>query len=115
MAGDMFSAALIGLGAPADVITGAMARTARLIGSADIIAESIPTPEGPGQRLKILLDANDAHLRASDARDLLNRAIEAEGLQKPYAAFARRALEILIEAEREAHSSGRLDFGQMSV
>ncbi len=115
MAGDMFSAALAGLGVPARVIADAMARAARFIGSADVSVETLPTPEGPGQRLKIDLAANDSHLHASDARALLEQAIEAEGLQKPYAAFARRALETLIEAEREAHSSGRLDFGQMSV
>ena len=115
MAGDMFSAALIGLGAPAQLIAGVMARTARLIGSADVTVEAVPTPEGPGQRLKIALTGNDDHLPASAARTLLEQSIEAEGLDKPYAAFARSALEILIEAEREAHSSGRLDFGQMSV
>ncbi len=115
MAGDMFSAALIGLGVPADLIAGVMARTAHLLGEATITVETIATPEGPGQRLKIDLSANDDHLHAATARALLQQAIESEGLSKPYAAFAHRALEFLIEAEREAHSSGRLDFGQMSV
>ncbi len=115
MAGDMFAAALIGLGADAATIAGVMARTGRLIGSADVIIEEVLTPDGPGRRLNISLKNNDAHLSASAARELLEVSIEAEGLQKPYAAFARRALEILIAAEREAHSSGRLDFGQMNV
>ncbi len=115
MAGDMFSAALIGLGVPAEVITQAMSAAAHLLGSARITAETVPTPEGPGQRLKIALAANDDHLSAAAARDLLAQAIAAAGLAKPYAAFARRTLAILIEAERAAHSSGRLDFGQMSV
>ena len=115
MAGDMFSAALVGLGAPAEKIADAMARTARLIGSAEIHIQALPTPDGPGHRLNIALAGNDAHLHASTARQMLEQAIETENLRKPYATFARRALDILIEAEREAHSSGRLDFGQMSV
>ncbi len=115
MAGDMFSAALIGLGAPEDVILGAMARTARLLGEVEIAHERIPTSEGDAYRLKIALSANEGVLPESRARALLNQAIQAEDLAKPYADFARRALEILIDAEREAHSSGRLDFGTMRV
>ncbi len=115
MAGDMFSAALISLGVPANVITNAMTNAANLIGSAHIVTKTISTPEGPGQRLTIDLAANDAHLPASNAHRLLDKAIGAEGLRKPYATFARRALEILIKAERSAHSSGRLDYGQMNV
>lgn len=115
MAGDMFSAALIGLGAPADKVLGAMARSAALLGAADIADEIIPTPEGPGRRLKITLSEHPDHLHASRARAIIEQAIVDEALQKPYADFARRALEILIAAEREAHSSGRLDFGPMQV
>ena len=115
MAGDMFSAALIALGAPAQTITAVMARTAQLIGSAQIDAEAVSTSARTGYRLKIDLAANDEHLHASEARKLLERALTAENIQQPYANFARRALEILIAAEREAHSSGRLDFGQMDL
>jgi len=115
MAGDMFSAALIGLGIEAEVILGPMARTARLLGDARIAHERIPTPEGEAVRLKIELAANKTGLPASQARSLLEMAIAAESLTKPYADFARRALNILIDAEREAHSSGRLDFGPMQV
>jgi len=115
MAGDMFSAALIGLGAPADAVLGAMTRVAQLLGDADIALETVPTPEGEANRLRIALAANEAGLHESRARTLLEQAIETEKISKPYADFARRALGILIEAEREAHSSGRLDFGAMHV
>ena len=115
MAGDMFSAALTGLGVPAAKMVEAMTRTAHLIGHAEINIETLPTPEGPGQRLHTSLTSNDDHLSASSARQLLEQALAAENIRKPYADFARRALEILIAAEREAHSSGRLDFGQMNV
>jgi len=115
VAGDMFSAALIGLGAPEDLLLGAMTRVARMLGDAAIVQETLPTPEGEAHRLKIHLAANAGGLPESQARTLLAQAIAAEGLDKPYADFARRALEILITAEREAHSSGRLGFGMMHV
>ena len=115
MAGDMFSAALIGLGAPADVVVGAMERAARPLGEADVRAERVETEEGPGVRLRISLEVNSPHLPASDARRYLEEAIDGEALAQVYADFARRALEILIAAEREAHSGGRLDFGTLTV
>ncbi len=104
MAGDMFSAALIDLGAPEETLIRAMLRTARLLGEASIQALTIPTPEGSARRLQISLTANHDHLHASQARELLAQAIDAEGLTKPYATFARRALDILIEAEQHAHA-----------
>ncbi|MEA3407620.1 MAG: tRNA (N6-threonylcarbamoyladenosine(37)-N6)-methyltransferase TrmO, partial [Chloroflexota bacterium] len=55
------------------------------------------------------------HLTASDARAYLEDAIREEHLSGPYAAFPRRALEILIAAEREAHSSGQLDVGELPL
>ncbi len=115
MAGDIFSAALIGLGAPEDAVTGAMERAARSLGRAEVRAERVDTEEGPGVRLRISLEANSPHLPAGDARRYLEDAIAGEGLGQEYADFARRTLEILVEAEREAHSSGRLDFGTLMV
>ncbi len=104
MAGDMFSAALIDLGAPEETVIRAMLRTAQLLGEASIQALTIPTPEGSARRLQISLAANHDHLHASKARTLLEKAILTEKLDKPYAAFARRALDILIEAEEHAHA-----------
>ena len=115
MAGDMFSAALIGLGVPASVVTGAMERAARSLGKAKVQAETVRTKEGLGVRLRIELEANDPHLTASDARTYLEAAVRAEQLRPPYADFARRALEILIAAEREAHSGGQLDVGEVHL
>ena len=115
MAGDMFSAGLIGLGADQDRMIQAMTRTAQQLGGAQVQVEAIQTPEGIGYRLRIALEENERVLPASRARVLLQEALAREGVEKPYAAFAQRALEILIEAEREAHSSGRLDFGPITV
>jgi len=115
MAGDMFSSAIIGLGVPAPVVTDAMERAARPLGRAKVQAETVRTKEGPGVRLRIELDANDSHLSASDARTYLEATVREECLGSPYADFARRALEVLIAAEREAHSDGRLDVGELHL
>ncbi len=115
MAGDMFSAALISLGAPADAVIGAMEQAARPLGGAQVRGEQVETDECPGVRLRISLEANSPHLAAGDARRYLEDAIAGEGLAPEYADFARRTLEILVEAEREAHSGGRLDFGDLRV
>ena len=115
MAGDMFSAALIGLGVPAQVVTGVMERAACPLGKSKVQAETVSTEEGPGVRLWVELEANDPHLSASDARTYLEAAINEEHLSPPYADFARRALEGLITAEREAHSGGQLDVGELRL
>ncbi len=115
MAGDMFSSALIALGVPAPVMTAAMARAARPLGGARLRAETVGTKEGSAVRLRVELDARDPHLGAGDARALLDAAVRAEGLGRPYADFAWRALEILIIAEREAHSGGQLDADALSL
>ncbi len=115
MAGDMFSAALISLGAPEEAVIGAMERAARCLGRAEVSAERVETEAGPGVRLRIALEANSPHLTASDARRHLETAIGEESLTPEYADFARRTLDVLISAEREAHSGGRLDFGTLTV
>ena len=107
MAGDMFSAAMIGLGVPAGLLTGAMENAARTLGGAIINVERVETGWGPAVRLRIKLESKDPHLGAEEARSCLETALEAEDLADDYASFARHALDILIVAEREAHSSLR--------
>lgn len=115
MAGDMFSAALVGLGVPASRVTSAMERAARPLGTAGVQAESAHTKSGQGIRIRVELKAEDTQITAADAHTFLNAAIQEEGLAPPYAGFARRTLETLIAAEREAHSSGRLDVGALQL
>jgi len=115
MAGDMFSSALIGLGVPPEVVIGAMERAARHLGSAKVQAKTVRTNEGAGTRLTIELEANDSHLPASDALKYLEVCIREERLSPAYADFARQALEILISAEREAHTGGQLDAGEFKL
>ncbi len=115
MAGDMFSAALVGLGAPASVVKEAMQRAAHPIGGATVQVERVSSDDGPAVRLRIELETNTAPLPGADARRHLEAAIIEEHLTPSYADFARRALEILISAEHEVHSGGRLDAGELRI
>ncbi len=104
MAGDMFSAALIALGAPAERVAGAMTRAGRLLGGADVRAETVESGGPAGVRLAVRLESDSEPLAAPRARDVLEQALGREQIDGVYGAFARRALEILLAAEREAHS-----------
>lgn len=115
MAGDMFSAALVGLGVPASTVTNAMEQAARPLGTAGVRTENVHTKNGPGIRIRVELKTRDTHLSAGDARAFLETAVEEQGLTPPYADFARRVLETLIAAEREAHSGGQLGVGTLQL
>lgn len=112
MAGDMFSAALLSLGVPPDVIIGAMQKAARCLGRVSIVPERVSAGGLDGEvmavKLHIRLEPVQPRLLASKAWDYLEEAIVAVNLSSLYASFGRRALRILIEAERQAHSDGWL-------
>jgi len=113
MAGDMFSAALIGLGLPVKEVTSAMERAGANIGNVRIKTEQVDTEQGTGIRLKIDFQGNEEHLAADSAQNFLEKCLKIENISETYADFARYALKILIDAERQAHSSAHLDIGQM--
>jgi len=104
MAGDMFAAALIALGAPADRIVGAMTRAGQSLGRASVSPEPVQERGRSGVRLRVELDSRTDHLAAAMARDVLDEALRNEEVAGGYGELARRALEILLDAERQAHS-----------
>ena len=108
MAGDMFSAALLGLGVPQGVLLVAMETAARRLGQVSIEAERVPAAGDVAVRLHIRLEPIQTHLPAGKAWGYLEEAIIAVGLDGPYAHFARRALGVLVDAEREVHGGGSL-------
>ena len=108
MAGDMFLAALLGLGVPEETLVGAMARAARRLGQVSIELERVPAGETTAVKLHIRLVPVQPQLPAGKVWGYLEEAIMAVGLNGPYANFARRTLSILVEAERQAHSGGQM-------
>ena len=56
----------------------------------------------------LFLESYQDHLAAGAARRFLEEAIKISKLEGGYADFARRTLNILIEAEREVHKDKRM-------
>ncbi len=111
MAGDMFCAALIHLGASEDAVIRAMLRAAAVLGGTpEPRIETVPVCQSGvrGLRLRIDLPVPAGGLAEDEAREGLEDALKAEAVGKPYADFARRALGILLAAERAAHTGSAL-------
>ncbi|RLC91999.1 MAG: tRNA (N6-threonylcarbamoyladenosine(37)-N6)-methyltransferase TrmO [Chloroflexi bacterium] len=104
--GDMFAAALIGLGVPEEGMIGALEAGGEELGllNAHTHVEFLPD-DTLAYRLHVLAlrerDAPDSE----GARLYLDNALKRAGVGGAYAAFARRALTILLAAESRARSS----------
>ncbi len=101
IAGDMISAALLALGADEERVFEAMETVGGSLGQVNVALETLP--DGV-RRLRIHLENNDHHLAASQARNILGEGFERLVVPDRYRECGMRALEILIEAEAEAHS-----------
>ena len=106
MAGDMFAAALIGLGAPEDGLVAAMRAAGRTVGAVDVQVRLTSLPDGtPARYLDVTVQEARPPLPIADAPVMLVQALTATGVEGVYADFALRALEILCAAERVAHGA----------
>jgi uncharacterized protein (DUF111 family) len=103
MAGDMFSAACISAGAPAQAILSAMSMAAEPLGGAAIKVVREMRSGTDGVFLDISLTNNEGSIDAGRALSHLEEAIDRAGITQPYADFAVHAMTILTEAERAAH------------
>ncbi len=103
MAGDMFSSALISLGVPENEMIQAMLEAARHIGAAEIKVKTVARDDMDAKGLDIQLDTSSEHLTIDEARLHLEKVMDEVGILSPYSDFAFSTLEILGEAEREAH------------
>ena len=115
MAGDMFAAALIGLGAPEEGMVAAMRTAGRTIGAVDVRVRPASLPDGTPARH---LDVTVQEARPPLPIAYLTQALAATGVVGEYAAFASRALGILCAAERVAHGVVEADVpetGQVSL
>ncbi len=106
MSGDMFAAALIGLGAPEKGVVGALRAAGDDLGLLDAHTHLDFLPDGTlGYRLHVVVLEERPPLLLTEARRYLARSLARVGVAGEYAAFAHRALEILSAAERYVHAT----------
>lgn len=115
MAGDMFSAALLSLGVPPDVLIGAMETAARRLGRVSIRPERMPADGAVAVRLHIDLEPEQPQLPGDQACRYLEETVAEVGLERPFAVFACRALDVLIAAERKVHGGGSLSLQHEAI
>lgn len=101
IAGDMFSAALIHSGVPENKMIDAMLLAASKIGKARI---STSQSDDGATKLDIQLSANNDHLPASKAKDLLVTIFNDLQIKPEYKKWGNQILNILIAAEKKAHA-----------
>ncbi len=99
-AGDMFTAALINAGAEFNIVRKNMEKCGSRLGS--IKVESGNSPDGSSQ-LSISLAAKHDHIGADHIRKMLHESFDDINSQPVYREFGKKVLDILIEAEDEAH------------
>jgi len=101
IAGDMFTAALIDMGADAKTVTKGMEHAASKLGEA-----KITNRKNTDQSTSLDIDFHSEydHLEGEKARLLLQETMDELNIKPVYQAYGKKVLEILIEAERKAHS-----------
>ncbi|MBN1337147.1 MAG: tRNA (N6-threonylcarbamoyladenosine(37)-N6)-methyltransferase TrmO [Deltaproteobacteria bacterium] len=107
MAGDLFTAALLGLGAPERTIVAAMRTAASALGGARIEVVRERLAEGLSARRIVVEAPPRAPLPIAEAPGLLETTLRKVDVRGGYAGFAHRALAILCQAERAAHGLAR--------
>lgn len=99
-AGDMFTAALLDAGADFNNVQHAMINSGKRLGNIRIDSEK--TDDGSTQ-LFISLEADKDHVHAEFITEILENSFDELGIDCIYREFGRKVLNILIEAENEAH------------
>ncbi|MFC2137736.1 tRNA (N6-threonylcarbamoyladenosine(37)-N6)-methyltransferase TrmO [Bacteroidota bacterium] len=106
IAGDMFSAMLISAGAPEDKVIYGMVTAARKLGIAEI---STSITNDNSTRLNIHFHSKHAHIKGSKAKEILKELYDELEIQCQFREFGNKALDILIQAERQAHSENHFE------
>ncbi len=104
IAGDMFTAALISAGADYSYMHTTMTRAAGKLGTANI---SLNKTDDRSNQLKIELSPDSGHLEGTKARQILEEVFDDLDIKEVYQDFGYQILNILLEAERIAHSDSR--------
>ena len=100
IAGDMFAASLISAGADKTLMLKAMWLAASKLGKVHIDSE---ITSDQSTRLIIDVDHQHSHLSGNEAKHILNSVFEDLEMDPYYREFGQKALQILIEAEKQAH------------
>ena len=106
VAGDMFSAMLISAGVPEEKVIKGMVSAAEKLGIAEIYSSL--TKDG-STRLNIHFHSNHAHIKGSKAKEILQELYDELDIHCQYREFGNKALDILIAAERKAHSENHFE------
>ncbi|MFC2086976.1 nickel insertion protein [Bacteroidota bacterium] len=101
IAGDMFVAGLLSLGAPVKEVLNAMKLAGSKLGEVSVQTEVV---RNSSTRLKISLKSNYKHLKGSKAREILGELFDHLSVQEKYRKLGFQMLDNLIRAERKAHS-----------
>ena len=101
LAGDMFAAALVSAGAEFKIMQKAMLAAGEKLGSAQI--EIKQTADGSCQ-LSIALNPKKHHLGGNEALTILEELFSRFNIREKYRNLGRNILEILIKAEKRAHT-----------
>lgn len=101
LAGDMFAAALVSAGADFKLMQTAMMTAGEKLGTTQI--EIKQTADGSSQ-LDITLNPGKDHLGGNEARTILEELFSQFDIRKKYWNLGMKILEILIKAEKRAHT-----------
>ncbi|MEF8983918.1 MAG: TrmO family methyltransferase [Bacteroidales bacterium] len=101
IAGDIFTAVLISMGAPERQVIGRMEAAAQKLGDCKIKVQK--TREG-GKQLHINLHSRENHLDEERSKQILAELFEEYNIPDKYRNFGKKILQILLEAEKKAHS-----------
>lgn len=100
IAGDMFAAALISAGADKETMLNAMTKAAQRIGEVSITTS---LTHDNANRLHIEIDHYLGHISGKTAYALLRSIFDELNIEDEYRQFGIKALQILIEVEKQAH------------
>ncbi len=99
-AGDMFTAALINAGADFDIVRKNMEKCGSRLGKINIDTR---TSHDGSTQLSINLEAEHDHINADHIKKILIESLNDINTLPIYSEFGTKVLEVLIEAENEAH------------
>ncbi len=104
ISGDIFSASLISMGADSERVISAMVTAGKELGEIDI--NPVLSADGATQ-LRIDLKPTHPHIKGQRAKEILISIFDILDISPHYRAYGFKVLEILMAAEKKAHSENQ--------